>query len=189
MIRIIRCRDSFHLEYFTIGLELWAWWLPHQPWLYSDKTKREHSTHLHKYAPTRLPASRFPILTSPQFFYSISLIMTPPSEQNARLRPFTCFNWKSFLLDELIIIHPPLSVLLYQLDIEAQDQLLDELVQFHEGYVLAQTRARAAATALVSFESFVKKFVNHMRILSSSTQQIRICKRLFSQMYLMSALS
>ena len=154
-----------------------ASWLPHQPLLYSEKTKREHSTHLHEYAPTRLPASRFPILTSPHFFYSISLITTPPSEQNARLRPFTFFNSKSFLLDELVIIHTLLSVLLYQLDIEAQDQLLDELVQFHEGYVLAQTRARAAATAFVSFESFVKRFVIQMRILSSSTQQNRVCQR------------
>ena len=59
------------------------------------------------------------------------------SQEHVALLPLTHLYSKSFLLDEPIVVHCPLSIFLRHLDIEAQHQLWNELVHFHERYVLA----------------------------------------------------
>ena len=80
----------------------------------------------------------------------MQLAKSEQSQQDARLLPLTNLDQEPFLLDEPIVVHGPLGVLVGHLDVEAEDQLRDQLAHFHEGDVLAEACAGAAAELFTS---------------------------------------
>ena len=85
------------------------------------------------------------------------------SQEDAALLPLAYFDKESFLLDEPVIVHGPLSVLLGHFDIETQHQLRNELVHFHEGDVFAEACTSAAAKL---FRSTCVSIIRPCRMLS-----------------------